>query len=52
MESRPADESKFEEKGLAADLLNAAATGLAAGAGSALGGKLGGGKNPPKEKDE
>jgi hypothetical protein len=41
-----------EEKGLAADLLNAAATGLAAGAGSALGSKLGQGKNPPPEKKD
>lgn len=43
---RPAGQTG-EEKGLVADLLNAGATGLAAGAGSALGSKLGQGKNPP-----
>jgi hypothetical protein len=41
-----------EQRGLVADLLNAGATGLAAGAGGALGSKLGQGKNPPPEKKD
>jgi hypothetical protein len=44
----PADQ--IEQRGLVTDLLNAGATGLAAGAGSALGGKLGQGKNPPPDR--
>jgi hypothetical protein len=55
-EKRPADKQvpadQMEQRGLVSDLVNAAATGLAAGAGSAIGGKLGQGKQPPPDKKE
>jgi hypothetical protein len=45
--TRVQDLAGTEQKGVVTDLVNAAATGLAAGAGSALGAKLGQGTNPP-----
>jgi hypothetical protein len=55
-EKRPADKQvpadQMEQRGLVSDLVNAAATGLSAGAGSAIGGKLGQGKQPPPDKKE